>query len=133
MNTKIKKFNEFAGNGPEEITGSFPYDPFGDIKDGDITIRENEKFSFSNVDTYNIFVKKDQDYRDVRAKVNEFANNVFGSGTKCKVLSDGDYRMEKEMGLDWCEFYTLLLANLWTNEAAKAEVFYVLGYFAFAK
>lgn len=132
MNTK--KFNEFIEKEANNtITGTFPYDPFGGLEDGSITVRENETFSFSNVDTYNIFVRKDDEYRNVRAKVNDFANNVFGSGPRCMILSEGERKMEREMGLDWCEFYTLLLANLWTNEAAKAEVYFVLGYFAFAK
>lgn len=69
----------------------------------------------------------------MRNSINDFANNIFGTGSRCLNLSYGNSRMKEKLGLDWCEFYSLLLANLFTNEAAKAETIYVLTYFAFAE
>ena len=69
----------------------------------------------------------------MRSAINDFSNDVFGTGSRCWNMSRGNKRMKETLGLDWCEFYSLLLANLFTMEAAKAETIYVLTYFAFAE
>lgn len=123
----MKKYNEFvAGDGT--ISGDFPAFAF----DG-VTLLEDEEFSFSNCSKYNFFVSEYRDRREMRSAINDFSNHVFGTGSRCLNMSRGNTRMKEELGLDWCEFYSLLLANLVTEEAAKAETIYVLTYFAFAE
>lgn len=122
-----KKYEEFVA-GDKTISGDFPAFAF----DG-VTLLEDEKFSFSNCDTFNFFISKYRDRKEMRNAINEFSNDVFGTGSRCWNMSHGNSRMKEELGLDWCEFYSLLLANLMTVESAKAETIYVLTYFAFAK
>lgn len=121
------KYNEFVES-DNTISGDFPAFAFDDVE-----LLEGEKFSFSNCETFNFFVSKYRDRKEMRNSINDFANNIFGTGSRCLNLSYGNSRMKEKLGLDWCEFYSLLLANLFTNEAAKAETIYVLTYFAFAE
>ena len=122
-----KKYEEFvAGN--KTISGDFPAFAFDGVE-----LLEDEKFLFSNCETFNFFVSKYRDRKEMRNAINGFANDVFGTGSRCWNMSHGNSRMKEELGLDWCEFYSLLLANLMTVESAKAETIYVLTYFAFAK
>lgn len=123
----IEKYNEFVTVN-KTISGDFPAFAFDDVE-----LLENEKFSFSNCETFNFFVSKYRDRKEIREAINDFSNNVFGTGSRCLNMSRGNDRMKQELGLDWCEFYSLLLANLFTREAAKVEVIYVLTYFAFAE
>lgn len=127
LSEMIQKYEEFAA-GNNTISGDFPAFPF----DG-VTLLEDEEFSFSNCETFNFFVSKYRDRKEIREAINDFSNNVFGTGSRCLNMSRGNDRMKQELGLDWCEFYSLLLANLFTREAAKVEVIYVLTYFAFAE
>lgn len=122
-----KKYNEFATANPT-IGGDFPAFAF----DG-VTLLENEKFSFSNCETFNFFISNYRDRGEMRSAINDFSNDVFGTGSRCWNMSRGNERMKEKLGLDWCEFYSLLLANLMTKESAKAETIYVLTYFAFAE
>ena len=123
----IEKYNEFVTVN-KTISGDFPAFAF----DG-VTLLEDEKFSFSNCETFNLFVSKYRDRKEMRNAINDFANDVFGTGSRCLNMSYGNSRMKEKLGMDWCEFYSLLLANLMTKESAKAEVIYVLTYFAFAE
>ena len=123
----IEKYNEFVTVN-KTISGDFPAFAFDDVE-----LLENENFSFSNCETFNFFVSKYRDRKEIREAINDFSNNVFGTGSRCLNMSRGNDRMKQELGLDWCEFYSLLLANLFTREAAKVEVIYVLTYFAFAE
>lgn len=123
----IEKYNEFVTVN-KTISGDFPAFAFDDVE-----LLENENFSFSNYETFNFFVSKYRDRKEIREAINDFSNNVFGTGSRCLNMSRGNDRMKQELGLDWCEFYSLLLANLFTREAAKAETIYVLTYFTFAK
>lgn len=127
LSQMIQKYEEFVSTN-KTISGDFPAFPF----DG-VTLLEDEKFSFSNCETYNFFISKYRDRKEMRNSINEFSNHVFGTGSRCLNMSRGNTRMKEELGLDWCEFYSLLLANLVTDEAAKAETIYVLTYFAFAE
>ena len=122
-----KKYIEFATANPK-IGGDFPAFAFNDVE-----LLEGEKFSFSNCETFNFFVSEYRDRKEMRNSINDFANNVFGTGSRCLNLSYGNSRMKEKLGLDWCEFYSLLLANLMTVESAKAETIYVLTYFAFTE
>ena len=122
-----KKYNEFATANPT-IGGDFPAFAFSNVE-----LLEDEKFSFSNCETFNFFVSEYKDRKEMRNFINNFSNNVFGMGSRCWNMSRGNSRMKEELGLDWCEFYSLLLANLFTDEAAKAETIYVLTYFAFVE
>lgn len=123
----IKKYEEFVVEN-KTISGDFPAFAFDDVE-----LLEGEKFSFSNCETFNFFISKYRDRKEIREAINDFSNNVFGTGSRCLNMSRGNSRMKEELGLDWCEFYSLLLANLFTREAAKAETIYVLTYFAFAE
>ena len=127
MEKIMKKYNEFV-TGDGTISGDFPAFPFDGVE-----LLEGEEFSFSNCSKYNFFVSKYRDRREVRNAINDFSNHVFGTGSRCLNMSRGNTRMKEELGLDWCEFYSLLIANLMTEESAKAEVIYVLTYFAFAE
>ena len=122
-----KKYNEFATANPT-IGGDFPAFAFNNVE-----LLEDEKFSFSNCEAFNFFVSEYKDRKEMRNFINNFSNNVFGMGSRCWNMSRGNSRMKEKLGLDWCEFYSLLLANLFTDEAAKAETIYVLTYFAFAE
>ena len=122
-----KKYEEFVA-GDKTISGDFPAFAFDDVE-----LLEGEKFSFSNCETFNLFVSKYRDRKEMRNAINDFANDVFGTGSRCLNMSYGNSRMKEKLGMDWCEFYSLLLANLMTKESAKAEVIYVLTYFAFAE
>lgn len=127
LSEMIQKYEEFAA-GNNTISGDFPAFPF----DG-VTLLEDEEFSFSNCEKYNFFVSKYKDRREMRSAINDFSNNVFGTGSRCWNMSRGNNRMKEELGLNWCEFYSLLLSNLVQEDAAKAETIYVLTYFAFAE
>ena len=122
-----KKYEEFVES-DNTISGDFPAFAFDDVE-----LLEGENFSFSNCETFNFFVSEYRDRREMRNSINDFANNVFGTGSRCLNMSYGNSRMKEKLGLDWCEFYSLLLANLMTVESAKAETIYVLTYFAFAE
>lgn len=122
-----KKYNEFANANPT-ISGDFPAFAFNNVE-----LMEDEKFSFSNCETFNFFISNYIDRKEMRNFINGFSNIVFGTGSRCWNMSRGNERMKETLGLDWCEFYSLLLANLFTDEAAKAETIYVLTYFTFAK
>lgn len=123
----IEKYETFVAEN-KTISGDFPAFAFDNVE-----LLEDEKFSFSNCETFNFFVSEYRDRKEMRSAINDFSNNVFGTGSRCWNMSRGNKRMKQELGLDWCEFYSLLLANLFTREAAKAEVIYVLTYFAFAE
>lgn len=123
----MEKYETFVAEN-KTISGDFPAFAFDDVE-----LLEGEKFSFSNCETFNFFISKYRDRKEIREAINDFSNNVFGTGSRCLNMSRGNSRMKEELGLDWCEFYSLLLANLFTREAAKAEVIYVLTYFAFAE
>lgn len=123
----IKKYEEFVVEN-KTISGDFPAFAFDDVE-----LLEGEKFSFSNCEASNFFVSKYRDRKEMRLAINEFSNYVFGTGSRCWNMSRGNERMKQELGLDWCEFYSLLLANLSTKESARAETIYVLTYFAFAE
>lgn len=123
----MEKYETFVAEN-KTISGDFPAFTFDDV-----TLLEDEKFSFSNCETFNLFVSKYRDRKEMRNAINDFANDVFGTGSRCLNMSYGNSRMKEKLGMDWCEFYSLLLANLMTKESAKAEVIYVLTYFAFAE
>lgn len=123
----MEKYETFVAEN-KTISGDFPAFAFDDV-----TLLEDEKFSFSNCETFNLFVSKYRDRKEMRNAINDFANDVFGTGSRCLNMSYGNSRMKEKLGMDWCEFYSLLLANLMTKESAKAEVIYVLTYFAFAE
>ena len=123
----VKKYNEFATVNTT-ISGDFPAFAFDNVE-----LMRDEKFSFSNCETFNFFVSEYRDRKEMRNAINDFANDVFGTGSRCWNMSRGNKKMKQELGLDWCEFYSLLLANLFTRESAKAETIYVLTYFAFAE
>lgn len=123
----MKKYKNFC-NSENPISGDFPAFAF----DG-VTLLKSEEFSFSNCERYNFFVSNYRDRGEMRNAINDFSNNVFGTGSRCWNLSRGNKRMKEELGLDWCELYSLLLANMVTKESAKAETIYVLTYFAFAE
>lgn len=123
----MEKYETFVAEN-KTISGDFPAFAFDDV-----TLLEDEKFSFSNCKTFNLFVSKYRDRKEMRNAINDFANDVFGTGSRCLNMSYGNSRMKEKLGMDWCEFYSLLLANLMTVESAKAETIYVLTYFAFAK
>ena len=123
----MEKYETFVAEN-KTISGDFPAFAFDDV-----TLLEDEKFSFSNCETFNLFVSKYRDRKEMRNAINDFANDVFGTGSRYLNMSYGNSRMKEKLGMDWCEFYSLLLANLMTNESAKAEVIYVLTYFAFAE
>ena len=123
----MEKYETFVA-GDKTISGDFPAFAFDDVE-----LLEGEKFSFSNCETFNFFVSKYRDRKEMRNAISDFANDVFGTGSRCWNMSRGNKRMKEELGLDWCEFYSLLLANLMTVESAKAETIYVLTYFAFAE
>lgn len=127
MERVMKKYEEFVVEN-KTISGDFPAFAFDGVE-----LLEGEKFSFSNCETFNFFVSKYRDRKEMRNAINDFADNVFGTGSRCLNMSYGNSRMKEKLGLDWCEFYSLLLANLVTKESAKAEVIYVLTYFAFAE
>lgn len=123
----MEKYETFVAEN-KTISGDFPAFTFDDV-----TLLEDEKFSFSNCETFNLFVSKYRDRKEMQNAINDFANDVFGTGSRCLNMSYGNSRMKEKLGMDWCEFYSLLLANLMTKESAKAEVIYVLTYFAFAE
>lgn len=127
MEIIMEKYEEFVES-DNTISGDFPAFAFDDVE-----LLEGEEFSFSNCETYNFFVSKYRDRKEMRSAINDFSNDVFGTGSRCWNMSRGNERMKEKLGLDWCEFYSLLLANLVTKESAKAETIYVLTYFAFAE